>query len=79
MEYFFFIMVVLIVLIGCGTGLLTSYFKSKYKYRADPELQERVERLEGLIGDGSIEERVRALETIVTDEKRRLDREIKNL
>lgn len=74
-----FTMIVLIVLISCGTGVLTTYFKSKHKYRADPDLQERIERLEGLVGDGSLEDRVRALETIVTDEKRRLDREIKNL
>lgn len=73
------IFVVLIVLIACGTGVLSSYFKTKHKYRSDPDLQERVERLELLIGDQSIEDRVRALETIVTDEKRRLDREIKNL
>lgn len=74
-----FAMIVLIVLISCGTGVLTTYFKSKHKYRSDPDLRERVERLEGLIGDESLEDRVRALETIVTDEKRRLDREIKNL
>lgn len=74
-----FTMVALIVLISCGTSVLTTYFKSKHKYRADPDLLERVERLEELIGDLSIEDRVRALETIVTDEKRRLDREIKNL
>lgn len=72
-------MVVLIVLISCGTSVLTNYFKAKNKRRSDPELRERIERLEELVGDGSIEDRIRALETIVTDEKRRLDREIKNL
>lgn len=72
-------MVVLIVLITCGTGVLTTYFKSKHKYKSDPGLRERVERLEALIGDESLEQRVRALETIATDEKRRLDREIRNL
>lgn len=71
--------VVLIVLIGCGTGVLTSYFKTKHKYGADPDLRDRVERLEGLVGNGSLEDRVRALETIVTDEKRMLDREINRL
>lgn len=74
-----FTMVALIVLISCATSVLTTYFKSKHKYSSDPDLRERVERIERLIGDGSIEERVRALETIVTDEKRQLDREIKNL
>lgn len=74
-----FTMVALIVLISSSAWVLESYFKSKRKNRSDPDLRERVERLEGLVGDGSIEERVRALETIVTDEKRRLDREIKSL
>ena len=70
--------VLLIVLISCGTGVITSYFKSKRK-RINPRVIERIERLEQQMGDGSLEERVRALETIVTDEKRRLDREIRNL
>ena len=80
MEVFIvFTGIVLIVLIGCGTGVLSTYFKSKHKYGGDADLRERVERLEEFVGDGSLEDRVRALETIVTDEKRRLDREIKNL
>ena len=70
--------VLLIVLISCGTGVITSYFKSKRK-RMNPRVIERIERLEQQMGDGSLEERVRALEAIVTDEKRRLDREIRNL
>lgn len=74
-----FTMIVLIVLIGCTTGVLTSYFKSKHKRSGNSNLRERVERLEGLVGDGSLEDRVRTLETIVTDEKRRLDQEIKDL
>lgn len=69
--------IVLIVLIGCSTGVITSYFKSKK--RVSPKVLERIERLEQQIGDGSLEERVRALEAIVTDEKHRLDREIRNL
>ena len=70
--------VLLIVLISCGTGVITSYFKTKRK-RISPRVIERIERLEQQMGDGSLEERVRALEAIVTDEKRRLDREIRNL
>lgn len=72
-------MVVLIVLISCSTAVLTTYFKSKHKRGGNTNLRERVERLEDLLADGSLEDRVRALETIVTDEKRRLDREIRNL
>ena len=75
-----FTMVVLVVLISCATGIISGYLGLKKKQlKNDPELRKRVERLEELVGDGSIEDRVRALETIVTDEKRRLDREIKSL
>ncbi len=70
--------VVLIVLIGCGTGVITSYLKSKKK-GVNRRVLERIERLEQLMRDESLEERVRALEAIVTDDKRRLDREIRNL
>lgn len=69
--------VVLIVLIGCTTGVLSSYFKSKK--RVNRRVMERIKRLEQQMGDGSLEQRVRALEAIVTDEKRRLDREIRSL
>ena len=71
------IFVLLIVLIGCSTGVITSYFKSKK--RVSRRVLERIERLEQLLDVGCLEERIRALETIVTDEKRRLDREIRNL
>ena len=70
-------MVVLIVAISCATSVATSYLKAKK--RADPKLLKRIEALEARVGDGSLEERVRTLETIVTDEKRRLDSEIRNL
>ncbi|MCY3857813.1 MAG: hypothetical protein OXG25_02770 [Gammaproteobacteria bacterium] len=72
------VFVVLIVLIGCATGVITSYLKSKKK-GVNRRVLERIERLEQQMGDESLEERVRALEAIVTDEKRRLDREIRNL
>lgn len=73
--------VVLIVLIGCSTGVITSYFKSKKRVssRIVKRLDERIDLLEQQIGDRALEERVRALEVIVTDEKRRLDQEIRNL
>lgn len=72
-----FTMVVLIVLIGCLSGIFSSYFKSKR--RVDPKIKERLERLEALVGDDSLEERVRALETIATDKKRNLADEIRSL
>ena len=71
------VMVVLIVLISCGTGLISTYLKTKRK--GDPQVMKRLKRLEQLVGDESLEERVRALEAIVTDEKRHLDREIRSL
>ena len=72
-----FTMIVLIVLISCGTGVLTTYFKTKRK--GDPQVMKRLKRLEQLVGDESLEERVRALEAIVTDRKRNLDQEIRSL
>ena len=69
--------VVLIVLISCSTGVITSYFKSKK--RGNQTLLKRIERIEQQIADDPLEERVRALEAILTDEKRRLDREIRSL
>ncbi|MCY4129184.1 MAG: hypothetical protein OXG15_08090 [Gammaproteobacteria bacterium] len=69
--------VVLIVLISCSTGVITSYFKSKK--RASQTLLKRIERIEKRISDDPLEERVQALEAILTDEKRRLDREIRSL
>lgn len=75
------VFVVLIVLIGCSTGVITSYFKSKKRVssRIVKRLDERIDLLEQQMGDRALEERVRALEVIVTDEKRRLDQEIRNL
>ncbi len=76
-----FVPIVLIVLIGCATGVITSYFKSKKRMssREVKRINERIDLLEQRIGDRALEERVRALEVIVTDEKRRLDQEIRNL
>lgn len=73
--------VVLIVLIGCSTGIITSYFKSKKRIssRDLKRVNERIERLEQRMSDDALEERVRALEAIVTDERRRLDQEIRRL
>ena len=78
------VFVILIVLIGCSTGVITSYFKSKKRVnRRDlkrlDQLEQRLRVVEQEIGEGSLEERVRALEVIATDEKRRLDKEIRSL
>ena len=70
-------MVALIVLSACGFGALTTYFKTRH--RVDERVLERIERLEELVGDNVLEERVRTLEVIITDEKRRLDSELQRL
>ncbi len=70
-------MAVLIVLIGCTAGVLSSYLKARK--RVDPRILKRLEDLEEQIGNESLVRRVEALEAIVTDEKRRLDQEIRSL
>ena len=70
-------MVVIVVFIGCATGVITAYFKSKEGVRGD--LIDRVERLEESHDNSSLEARVRALEAIVTDSKSNLKREINDL
>ncbi|MYD43627.1 MAG: hypothetical protein F4W90_07015 [Gammaproteobacteria bacterium] len=72
-----FTMVVVIVCVGCATEVISRYFKTRGK--TNPELRERIERLEALVGDDSLEERVQALETIVTDRKKNLADQIHNL
>ena len=74
-----FTMTVIIVLIGCASGVVSTYFKSRSK-KGGKDLTARVEAIEAQIAhDESLEERVRALETIVTDRKHRLDQEIRSL
>ena len=68
-----FIMIVLIVLIGCGAGVLTEHFKTKRKELEQSGGDEVFEELEIL------RERVEVLEKIVTDERFHLEREISQL
>ncbi|MEO0421862.1 MAG: hypothetical protein AAF184_05970 [Pseudomonadota bacterium] len=72
-----FHMVVWVVAIGCITGMVTEYFKTKQMRGArdveDRDLMEKLDRLERL------EERVRVLEAIVTDKRYDLRREIDDL
>ena len=67
-----FTMVVIIVFIGCATGVATDYFKSRAKMagKADPALQKEVEDLR---------KRVQVLEQIITDDKYDLAKEIDRL
>ncbi|MYF11625.1 MAG: hypothetical protein F4229_11700 [Gammaproteobacteria bacterium] len=67
-----FTMVVIIVFIGCATGVATEYFKSRAKVasKVNPEVQREVEDLR---------KRVEVLEEIVTDDKYDLAKEINRL
>ena len=68
-----FTFVIIIVVIGCGTGVLTEYFKNKREAGAaelDEDAYEELERLR---------ERVEVLERIVTDEKYHLKKELDQL
>lgn len=77
MDVFFF--VILIVTIGCGTGVISNYLKAKSK-GTSKEIIARIEALEDRLNtESSLEERVQALETIVTDNRHHLDREIRAL
>ncbi len=67
-------MIVLIVLIGCGTGVLNEHFKTRRKElehsSPDDDVYDEVEMLR---------ERIEVLEKIVTDERYHLEKEISQL
>ena len=68
-----FTFVIIIVIVGCGTGVLTEYFKHKRKtadLKGDDTVYEELDRLR---------ERVEVLEAIVTDQKYNLKKEIEHL
>jgi len=71
MDVFTFIIIV--VIIGCGTGVLTEYFKNKREESAFAGDEEVFQELE------SLRTRVEVLEAIVTDEKYHLKNEIDQL
>lgn len=71
-------MVVWIVFIGVAGGLVGKYLK--YRRRATTKsVLKRIEALENRMADNSIESRLQALETIVTDDKNKLKEEIEAL
>lgn len=68
-----FTFVIIVVLIGCGTGVLSEYFKTKRKsqeFTTDDGLLDELD---------SLRQRVEVLEAIVTDEKYNLKKEIDQL
>ena len=68
------VFVVLIVLIGCATSLISEYMKMKKK---QIEQSANIDDYESQIS--ALEERVRVLERIVTEKKYDLKREISEL
>ena len=68
-----FTFVIIVVIIGCGTGVLTEYFKTKREAGEFSGEEEVVEELE------SLRARIEVLEAIVTDEKYHLTKEIDQL
>lgn len=69
-----FEMVVIIVIIGCVTGVANNYFRAKrHAGPASEDLDEALDRIDDL------EERVRVLEKVVTDDKYDLGRQIDSL
>ena len=68
-----FTFVIIVVIIGCGTGVLTEYFKTQREAggnEADGDVYEDLE---------SLRARIEVLEAIVTDEKYNLKKEIDGL
>jgi hypothetical protein len=68
-----FTFVIIVVIVGCGTGVLMEYFKNKR------EAAERSDSPEVLQELNELRERVEVLERIVTDEKYHLQKEIDRL
>ena len=71
MSNMFFILC--IVAIGCGTAVLNEYFKSRRRADQDRHSDQTLTQLDAL------EERIRVLERIVTENKFDLRREIDRL
>lgn len=72
-----FEMVVLIVAISVGAGVYQTYLKTRANSRADETTQAEVAAMREDIA--RLKERVRTLETIVTDKDRVLAEEIRKL
>lgn len=75
-------MVVAIVLIGCVTGLMNNYLKSKNRAAAHAQALERVLEQFDTLEDhvkNNLEKRVANLETILTDKEFELNQKFKDL
>jgi hypothetical protein len=70
-------MVVFIVAIAVGAGVVTTWMKTRAQARPGPEADAEMAELRGEVS--RLKERVRVLETIVTDKDRALSEEIRRL
>jgi hypothetical protein len=70
-----FEMVIVIVIIGCATGIIKEYLKRRE--RSSSTSQENLDDALDRIDD--LEERVRVLERVVTDDRYELNRQIDDL
>jgi len=71
------VMVVLIVAISVGAGVYQTYLKTRANFAADAATQADVSAMRDEVS--RLKERVRVLETIVTDKDRALAEEIRKL
>ena len=79
-----FDMVVIVVVVGCLTGVLNSYFKSKAQSGDNGPLRAELEGVKAQLAAAAQEveklnNRVRVLEKLATDDDRRLASEIERL
>lgn len=66
-----FTMVVIVVIVGCATGVISDYLKNKSKFGpGEDALDDAMDRIDEL------EERIRVLEKVVTDDRYELNRQI---
>ena len=67
-------MIVLVVAIGCGTGVAESYFKTQRNKRSQRSSDEAIEKTVA-----ELRQRVEVLEKIITDKKYQLQKELDQL
>ena len=67
-------MIVLVVAIGCGTGVAESYFKTQRNKRSQRSSDEAIDKTVA-----ELRQRVEVLEKIITDKKYHLQKELDQL
>jgi hypothetical protein len=68
-------MVIVIVIVGCATGVINNFFKHKNTGRSE-DMDDLLDRLDGV---DSLEERVRVLEAVITDQNYELKKQFQDL